>query len=75
MFRVDLVVSVSGGNLEYFPDLVEFEVGVPDLILEMSRSCLSLPALEVPTIDVRYYEDPLAPVFPDELVLSGYVVI
>jgi hypothetical protein len=66
------VVSSSGdGSLEFSPPLSDFEHKIPDLVLTMAQASLTLPALDVATIDVKFHEDPLCPVFDDELLLNG----
>lgn len=65
---MDLIVSPNGGGeLAFSPDLSQFESTIPDMVLSMAQACLTLPALEVATIDVKFHEDPLVPVFPEEL--------
>jgi hypothetical protein len=73
IFYINLVVSVSGdGSLEFSPPLAEFESRIPELVTHIAAASLTLPALDVATIDLKFHEDPLTPIFPDELTLSGY---
>ena len=70
---VSLVVSASGdGSLEFSPPLTEFETQIPDLLIDMANATQTLPALDVATIDLKFYEDPLTPIFSHEITLDGY---
>lgn len=72
IFCVNVVVSPAGdGTLDFEPPLSEFESSIPDLILSMAQTTLTLPALDVATIDAKFHEDPLSPVFPEEISSTG----
>lgn len=71
---MSVVVSTKGdGELEFSPSISEFEAAIPDLVHSMAQAAVTLPALEVATIDVKFHEDTLSPIFSDELSLNKYV--
>lgn len=76
IFCVNIVVSPAGdGTLEFEPPLNHFDTMIPELILDMAQTTLTLPALDVATIDSKFHEDPLSPVFPEEISPDGYQII
>lgn len=67
LFSISLVVQ--DGRLAYSPPLYEFESALPGLIRSMAEACLTLPALEVATIDAHYYQEMLAPISLEDATL------
>eukprot|EP01105_Mastigella_eilhardi_P025496 TRINITY_DN6953_c0_g1_i1.p1 TRINITY_DN6953_c0_g1~~TRINITY_DN6953_c0_g1_i1.p1 ORF type:complete len:4254 (+),score=1253.29 TRINITY_DN6953_c0_g1_i1:29-12763(+) len=64
VFKVDMIVTE--GKLGFNPPLADFMQAVPNVIINMISLVRTLPAVEVASIESKYYQDVLDPVLENE---------